>query len=86
MEATLSPPKVIEITNKKNNVTYLYEDQHYWDPHKKQTRHKRRCIGKLDRVTGQRVYNPAYREKISRQEDAGIQVIPIFTSPGLARL
>ena len=86
MEATLSPPKVIEITNKKNNVTYLYEDQHYWDPHKKQTRHKRRCIGKLDRVTGQRVYNPAYREKISRQEDAGMQVIPTFTSPGLARL
>lgn len=29
-------------------VSYVYEDSPYWDPIKKQTRHKRRYIGKLD--------------------------------------
>ncbi len=86
MEPTLSPPKIIEITNKKNHVTYLYEDRHYWDPQKKQTRHKRRCVGKLDAVTGQRIYNSAYREAMSQQAAADSQVIPAFSSPGLARL
>lgn len=68
MLAKVSSPKIIEILNKKNQVTYLYEDQHYWDPEKKQTRHKRRCIGKLDPFTGQHLYNSRYREELSKQQ------------------
>ena len=69
MLSKFSTPKIIEILNKKSQVTYLYEDQHYWDPDKKQTRHKRRCIGKLDPVTGQRIYNSRYRQEVSQQQD-----------------
>jgi len=86
MVATLSSPKVIEIRNKKNNVTYLYEDRHYWDPDKKQTRHKRRCIGKLDPVTSQRIYNPTYKQKMAEQNQDDTQVVPNFQALGLKRL
>lgn len=86
MVVTLSAPKVIEIKNKKNNVTYLYEDRHYWDPEKKQTRHKRRCIGKLDPVTAQRIYNPWYRQQMAQQNQDDIQVVPNFKLLGLQRL
>ena len=86
MVATVSPPKVIEITNKKNNVTYLYEDRYYWDPDKKQTRHIRRCIGKLDSVTGQRIYNPTYKAQLAEQGGAESTVVPTFSLLGLARL
>ena len=86
MVATLSSPKVIEIRNKKNNVTYLYEDRHYWDPDKKQTRHKRRCIGKLDPVTSQRIYNPTYKQKMAEQNQDDTQVVPNFQALGLKML
>lgn len=42
--------------NAKNTVkgtTYVYESVGTWDKEKKQTRHKRVCIGKLDPVTGE---------------------------------
>lgn len=86
MVATLSDPKVIEIKNKKNNVTYLYEDRHYWDPEKKQTRHKRQCIGKLDPVTAQRIYNPSYRQRMAEQSQDDTQVVPNFKLLGLRHL
>lgn len=86
MVSTPSPPKVIEIINKKNKVTYLYEDRHYWDPDKKQTRHKRRCIGKVDSVTGQRIYNPSYRDQLATQGSAETKVVPSVSPLGLLRL
>lgn len=40
------------VKNKKNGVTYVYESVGYWDKEKKQARNRRKCIGKLDPVTG----------------------------------
>ncbi|MGH0052012.1 MAG: IS1634 family transposase [Sphaerochaetaceae bacterium] len=80
MVSQLSSPKVIEIVNKKNHVTYLYEDQYYWDPDKKQTRHKRRCIGKLDKVTGEPLYNPAYQQQLENRGAEAVKAIPTFRS------
>ncbi len=78
MFSRLSRPKVIEIVNKKNHVTYLYEDQYYWDHEKKQTRHKRRCIGKLDVVTGEPIYNPVYQQELESQGAETVKAIPTF--------
>lgn len=55
-------PKVIHVTNKKNGVTYLYEDTAYWNSEKKRGEHKRKCIGRLDAV-GNAVYNEYYRSR-----------------------
>lgn len=37
----------------KNGVTYVYEFENFWDKEKKQARSKRKCIGKLDPVSGE---------------------------------
>lgn len=63
MENNLSKPKIIRIKNKKTGVVYLYQNQHYWDSEKKQTRHIRRCIGKLDTNTQEPIYNHRYRSE-----------------------
>lgn len=39
--------------NTVNGITYIYESVGTWDKEKKQTRHKRVCIGKLDSDTGE---------------------------------
>ncbi|MBQ1340976.1 MAG: hypothetical protein IIY33_00700 [Erysipelotrichaceae bacterium] len=40
--------------NKQNDVTYVYEViENYWDKEKKQSRSKRKLIGKIDPVTGE---------------------------------
>ena len=39
--------------NKKNGVTYAYESISYWDKEKKQSRAKRKCIGKVNPETGE---------------------------------
>ena len=36
-----------------SNTTYVYESFSFWDPEKKQSRAKRRLIGKLDPDTGE---------------------------------
>ncbi|MDY6973397.1 MAG: IS1634 family transposase [Thermodesulfobacteriota bacterium] len=38
-------------TNKKTGVTYAYESISYWDSEKKQSRAKRKCIGRVDPET-----------------------------------
>ena len=38
-------------TNKKTGVTYAYESISYWDKEKKQSRAKRKCIGRVDPKT-----------------------------------
>ncbi len=37
--------------NKTIGVTYAYESVSYWDKEKKQSRAKRKCIGKVDPET-----------------------------------
>ena len=43
---------LVYLKNKKNGVTYVYESSGYWDKEKQQARNTRKCIGKLDPVTG----------------------------------
>jgi hypothetical protein len=51
MEALMSFSKSY---NKQNGVTYVYEViENYWDKEKKQSRSKRKLIGKIDPVTGE---------------------------------
>ena len=35
------------------DTTYVYSSEYYWDPEKKQSRSKRRLIGKIDPDTGE---------------------------------
>lgn len=46
-------PAIVYQTNKKSGVIYAYESISYWDKTKKQSRARRRCIGKLDPDTKQ---------------------------------
>lgn len=43
---------IIKQYHKDTNTTYVYESISYWDEEKKQSRSKRRVIGKLDPETG----------------------------------
>ena len=53
---------IIEITQSKTGVTYLYEDYSYWNSEKGYSTHKRKSIGKIDE-NGNRIYNSYYLEK-----------------------
>jgi len=44
---------IVNVKNKRNGITYVYESIGYWDKQKKQARNRRKCIGKLDPVTGE---------------------------------
>ncbi len=46
---------------------YLYQNQYYWDSEKKQTRHIRRCVGKIDSETRQPLYNHRYQSEQKTQ-------------------
>lgn len=56
---------VVYQRNKNNGTTYVYESISYWDKEKKQSRAKRKCIGKLDSNTGEVIPN---QKKKSHQE------------------
>lgn len=44
---------IVNHTDKRTGVTYVYESESYWDKEKKQPRSKRTLIGKLDEATGE---------------------------------
>ena len=44
---------IIKQYHKDTDTTYVYESISYWDEEKKQSRSKRRVIGKLDPETGE---------------------------------
>jgi len=54
---------IIYQTNKKTGITYTYENEPYWDKEKKQSRAKRRLIGKVDPNTGNIVPTREYKKK-----------------------
>ena len=43
---------IIKRTNKKSGITYAYSNESYWVPELKQSRSRRRLIGKVDPATG----------------------------------
>ena len=58
---------IIEITQKKTGITYIYEDYSYWNREKGYSTHKRKSIGKLD-ANGNCIYNRYYLEKLAAIE------------------
>lgn len=46
---------IIQQYHRDTNTTYVYESTSYWDAEKAQSRSKRKCIGKIDPVTGNMV-------------------------------
>lgn len=54
---------VIYWTNKQTGITYAYDNEAYWDKKKKQSRAKRKLLGKVDPVTGEIVPTRAYKKK-----------------------
>lgn len=44
---------IIKQYHADTDVTYVYESTSYWDAEKKQSRSKRKLLGKLDPVTGE---------------------------------
>lgn len=44
---------VIYQTDKRSGITYAYEAEYFWDKEKKQSRSKRRLIGRVDQETGE---------------------------------
>ena len=65
---------IIEITQKKTGVTYIYEDYSYWDKQKGYSTHKRKSIGKIGE-NGEKIYNKYYLEKLAAIK-AGTYVDP----------
>ena len=44
---------IIKQYNKATDTYYVFENESFWVPELKQTRTKRRCIGKIDKDTGE---------------------------------
>lgn len=61
----------LKVYNKKQNVTYVFDNQPYWDKEKKQSRTKRKLIGKVDPETGETVpTGPRGRPRSSAGKDS----------------
>ena len=69
-----SKEKIITTYNAKQGYWYVHTDSYYWDSEKKQTRHKRKTIGKKLIENGPIIYNSRYLlehpEIIEKQERA----------------
>ena len=63
---------IINLYNKKLNVTYVYDSVSYWDKDLKQPRSKRKLIGKRDPVTNEIIVNDIRNFRIG-----GRQCMPI---------
>lgn len=44
---------IVKQYHKDTDTTYVYESESYWDPEKKQSRSRRKVIGKIDPDTGE---------------------------------
>lgn len=44
---------IVKQYHKDTDTTYVYESESYYDPEKKQSRSRRRVIGKIDKETGE---------------------------------
>ena len=46
---------LIKQYHKDTDTTYVYESESYWDPDKKQSRSRRKVVGKIDPDTGEMI-------------------------------
>ena len=64
---------IVYQVNKKSGVTYAYESSSYWDKEKQQSRAKRKCLGKVDPITGEII--PTRKVETSAEVKRGRPVI-----------
>lgn len=69
---------IIRQYHRDTNTTYVYESTYYYDPEKKQSRSKRKLIGKVDPKTGEVVPTSGKRgPKPKKPEEEAIeQTVP----------
>ena len=60
---------IIKQYNKRTGLTYAYESYYYWDKEKKQSRAKRKVIGRVDPETGEDVAIQVDELAIQEQKD-----------------
>ena len=58
---------IVTQTDKRSGITYAYETIYCWDKEKKQSRCKRKCIGKMDPVTGKIIPTRGRAAKAAKQ-------------------
>ncbi len=66
---------IIHQHDKRTGITYVYESISYWDKEKKQSRAKRKLIGKIDPTTGEVV--PTRKKKSTIQQETNIKPGPV---------
>lgn len=69
---------IVTQTDKRSGITYAYETHYYWDKEKKQSRSKRKCIGKVDPTTGKIVPT---RGRAKKGESKAAKSVPEKTGP-----
>lgn len=63
--------------NKKTEITYVYQNEPYWDKEKRQSRAKRTLIGKLDPETGEIIPTRTYKKKDKKAADMPLKRGPV---------
>ena len=59
----MAQPNIVYRKDKKSGSVYAYEDYPYWDSNKKQSRSKRKYLGKVDSKTGKIIPTRGRRPK-----------------------
>ena len=65
----MAKSNIIYLRNNKSGTVYAYEDHPYWDPERKQSRSKRKLLGKVDPLSGEIV--PTRGRKVKNKPDTG---------------
>lgn len=61
---------IIKQKDKRSGITYVYESISYWDKEKKQSRAKRKLLGRLDPETGEIVPTDGRGRKAKTNTDS----------------
>ena len=56
---------IVYQTDKRSGITYAYENKSFWDPEKKQSRSKRKLIGRVDPETKEIIPTDGRCKKLS---------------------
>ena len=62
---------LIKQYHRDTNTTYVYSSESYWDPEKKQSRSRRKVVGKIDPETGEMVPTGKRGRKKKAAPDTG---------------
>ncbi|MFP4461439.1 MAG: transposase, partial [Thermotogota bacterium] len=73
----------VNVKNKKNGVTYVYECVSFWDKEKKQPGSKRTCIGKIDPKTGEFMPSKRLNPQQAAVRDPAVTATAKIVGPSL---